>query len=103
MDANFYPNLHQNARQNFISWRGTVIEAYGQAYNVCNRHGLLGFILSDEAWANLPGNTTVADPIDDQLPAIVNVAARPFLPVFTPTAGSVGQEHQNFATYEREL
>ena len=86
MDANFHPNLHQNARQNFISWRSTVIEAYGQACNVYNQHGLLGFILSDEAWANLPGNTTIADPVDDQLPAIVNVAARPTLPVFTPLA-----------------
>ena len=87
MDANFQPNLHQNARQNFIGWRSTVTEAYGQACNVYGRHGLLGFLLSDEAWANLPGNTTEAAPIDD-LPAVITIAVRPVLAEFTPLAST---------------
>ena len=80
-------NLHTNARQNFLSWRSSIIEAYGQSCIVYNRHGLLGFLLSDTAWALLPGNTTTADQVDN-LPAVITIAQRPILPEFTPLAAA---------------
>ena len=50
-----------------------------------NQHGLLGFLLSDTVWAALPGNTTVAEQIDN-LPAVVTISPRPTMPDFTPLA-----------------
>ena len=87
-------NLHSNARQNFLGWRSSLVEAYGQSCNVYNRHGLLGFLLSDAAWALLPGNTTTAEPVDD-LPAVITIAARPILPEFTPLAAAATAAQQS--------
>ena len=100
MESNFQPNLHQNARQNFIGWRSTVIEAYGQSCKVYSRHGLLGFLLSDAAWATLPGNTTVAEPVDD-LPAVVTISPRPILPEFMPLAATATAVQQ--AAWDRNV
>ena len=86
--------LHSNARQNFLGWRSSLVEAYGQSCNVYNRHGLLGFLLSDAAWALLPGNTTTADAVDD-LPAVITIAARPTLPEFTPLAAAATAVQQS--------
>lgn len=100
MDVNFHPNLHQNARQNFIEWRSTVIEAYGQSCNVYIRNGLLGFLLSDAAWALLPGNTIVEDAIGD-LPAVITIVPRPILPQFTPLAPAATAVQQ--AAWDRNI
>jgi hypothetical protein len=86
--------LHSNARQNFLGWRSSLVEAYGQSCDVYNRHGLLGFLLSDAAWALLPGNTTTAEAVDD-LPAVITIAARPTLPEFTPLAAAATMVQQS--------
>ena len=100
MDVTFQPNLHQNARQNFISWRSTIMEAYGQSCNVYNRHGLLGFIVSNEAWAALPGNIIEAVPVDN-LPEVITIVARPTLPEFTPLAPAATALQQ--AAWDRNI
>lgn len=94
MDISAPINLHTNARQNFLSWRSSIIEAYGQACNVYNRHGLLGYLLSEEAWALLPGNTIIAEPVND-LPALITIAARPVLPDFIPLAAAATAAQQS--------
>ena len=40
---------------------------------MCNQHGLLRSLLSDTAWIALPGNTAVAEPVDN-LPAVVTIS-----------------------------
>ena len=100
MDAPFQPTLHQNARQKFISWRSTIIEAYGQACNIYLNHGLLGFILADAAWASLPGNTIGAAIVDEN-PPIVNIVDRPVLPTFTPLAANATTAQQ--AAWDRNI
>ena len=87
-------NLHTNARQNFLVWRSSIIEAYGQACNVYSRHGLLGYLLADPAWALLPGNTVTAEPIDDE-PPIITIVARPTLPEFSPLAAAATTAQQS--------
>ena len=84
-------NLHGHAQQNFLEWRSSIIEAYEQSCNIYNRHGLLGYFLPDDAWAFLPGNTIIAEPVDD-LPAI---AARPILLEFTPLAAAATAAQQS--------
>lgn len=86
-------NLHSNARQNFLSWRSSLIEAYGQSCNIYHRHGLLGFLLADLAWAQLPGNTVVVEQ-EGELPNIINVAVRPVLAEFTPLAATASAAQQ---------
>jgi hypothetical protein len=90
--------------KNFIEWRSTVIEAYGQSCNVYIRNGLLAFLLSDTAWAPLPGNTIVEDAIEN-LPAVITIVPRPILPQFTPLApaGRLGQKYKSYETYQRKL
>ena len=95
MDSNFQPNLHQNARR---YKKSTVIEAYGQSCKVY--WDLLGFLLSDTAWAALPGNTTVAEPVDN-LAAVVTIAPRPTLSELTPLALTATAVQQ--AAWDRNL
>ena len=87
-------SLHTNARQNFLSWRSSTIEAYGQACVIYYRHGLLGFLLPDTAWANLPGNSITTEQEDD-LPAVITIAQRPTLPEFTPLAAAATAAQQS--------
>lgn len=87
-------SLHTNARQNFLSWRSSTIEAYGQACVIYYRHGLLGFLLSDTAWANLPGNSITTEQEGD-LPAVITIAQRPTLPEFTPLAAAATAAQQS--------
>lgn len=100
MDSNVHPNLHQNARQNFIEWRSTVIEAYGQSCNIYIRNGLLGSLLSDAVWALLPGNTLVEDPVGD-LSAVVTILQRPILQQFMPLASAATAVQQ--AAWDRNI
>lgn len=87
-------NLHSHARQNFLEWRSSIIEAYGQSCNIYYRHGLLGYLLTDADWALLPGNTVTEEPVDN-LPAVVIIAARPTLPEFTPLAAAATTAQQS--------
>lgn len=87
-------NLHSHARQNFLEWRSSIIEAYGQSCNIYYRHGLLGYLLTDADWALLPGNTITEEPVDN-LPAVVIIAARPTLPEFTPLAAAATTAQQS--------
>ena len=80
-------NVHSNARQNFLSWRSSLLEAYGQSCNIYFPHGLLGFLLADRAWAQLPGNTITTEQADE-LPDLITIAARPILAEFTPLAAT---------------
>ena len=54
---------------------------------------MLGFVLSDSAWAQLPGNTVTTEQPDD-LPSIVTIAAKPILAEFIPlpTAATTAQQ-----------
>lgn len=87
-------NLHNHGRQNFLEWRSSIIEVYGQSCNIYDRHGLLRYLLSDDAWALLPGNTIITESVDD-LPAVINIAATPILPEFTPLAAAATAAQQS--------
>ena len=87
-------NMHSNARQNFLGWRSSLIEAYGQSCNIYFLHGLLGFLLADRAWAQLPGNTITTEQ-EGELPDLITVAARPTFAEFAPLAATATAAQQS--------
>lgn len=69
-------DLLSHPRTNFTAWQSQQRELWGSAYRLYSGTGLEGFLVTDEQWAIIPGNTITTAAIDDQ-PAVVTIAARP--------------------------
>ena len=67
--STFQVTLLENPRQNFRQFHRAVVAAYGAECPTIYTHGLLGFIVSDTQWAELPGN--LVQPDDNELPPIL--------------------------------
>jgi hypothetical protein len=65
----FPVTLLENPRQNFRHFHRAVIAAYGAECPHIYPHGLLGFIVSDAQWTQLPGN--LEQPDDAALPPVL--------------------------------
>lgn len=57
--ASFPVTILENPRQQFRLFYRAVVAAYGAACTTINQHGLLGYIVDDIQWAQLPGNSVV--------------------------------------------
>ena len=83
--ATFPVTLMDQPRQNFRSFYRAAVASYGAACTTVHQHGLLGFILNDAQWEQLPGNFVPnADP---ELPNEVVPRPTIILPV-TPAANA---------------
>ena len=69
-------DLLSHPRTNFAAWQSQQRELWGSAYRLYSDTGLEGFLVTDEQWAAIPGNTITTEAIDDE-PAVVTIAARP--------------------------
>ena len=65
----FIPNILHDPRQNFFSFQRVVIASYGGACQGIQRHGLLGFIVTDAQWAASDGN--LMPNADPELPPVL--------------------------------
>ena len=69
-------DLLSHPRTRFAAWQSQQRELWGSAYKLYSNTGLAGLLVTDEQWADIPGNTTTTAAIEDQ-PAVVTIAARP--------------------------
>lgn len=83
--ATFPVTLMDQPRQNFRSFYRAAVASYGAACTTVHQHGLLGFILNDAQWEQLPGN--LVPNADPELPNEVVPRPTIILPV-TPAANA---------------
>ena len=55
--TSFPATILENPRQQYRFFYRAVVAAYGAACTTVHQHGLLGYIVSDAQWAQLPGNS----------------------------------------------
>ena len=79
--TSFSVTILENPRRHYRLFYREVVAAYGAACTTVHQHGLLGYILSDAQWAQLPGNSVAnanPDLPNDILPRpIVTIPATP--------------------------
>ena len=95
--STFPVTLLENPRQNFRQFHRAVVAAYGAECPTIYTHGLLGFIVSDTQWAQLPGN--LVQPDDNELPPIL--LPRPIIVV--PLTPAVNASSLTIKVWERKL
>lgn len=95
--STFPVTLLENPRQNFRHFHRAVIAAYGAECPNIYTHGLLGFIVSDAQWAQLPGN--MVQPDDNALPPAV--LPRPTITV--PPTPAINASSLTIKVWERRL
>ena len=84
--ASFPVTILENPRQQFRLFYRAVVAAYGAACTTINQHGLLGYVVNDTQWSQLPGNSVPN--IDPNLPN--DILPRPIvtIPATPPAAAS---------------
>ena len=55
--TSFPASILENPRQQYRYFYRAVVAAYGAACTTVHQHGLLGYIVSDAQWTQLPGNS----------------------------------------------
>ena len=95
--ASFPVTILANPRQQFRLFYRAVVAAYGASCTTINQHGLLGCIVDDTQWAQLPGNS-VAN-IDPALPN--EILPRPL--VTTPATPPAAASALTIKIWERRL
>ena len=83
--ATFPVTLMDQPRQNFWFFYRAAVAAYGAACTTVHQHGLLGFILNDLQWEQLPNN--IVPNADPNLPDVVLPRPTIILPA-TPAANA---------------
>ena len=95
--STFPVTLLENPRQNFRLFYRAVVAAYGAECPTVYTHGLLGFIVSDTQWAQLPGN--LVQPDDDALPP----ALLPHPIIVIPPTPATNASSLTIKVWERRL
>ena len=80
--ATFPVTLMDQPRQNFWFFYRAAVAAYGAACTTVHQHGLLGFILNDIQWEQLPNN--IVPNADPDLPNVVLPRPTIILPATPP-------------------
>ena len=95
--STFPVTLLENPRQNFRHFYRAVVATDGAECPTVYTHGLLGFIVSDTQWAQLPGN--LVQPEDDALlPALL---PRPTIVI--PPTPAINASPLTIKVWERRL
>lgn len=95
--ATFTMTLLANPRQNFRLFYRAAVAAYGAECSTVYTHGLLGFIVSDIQWIQLPGNLVPDD--DVALPPAI--LPRPIIVI--PPTPVVNVSSLTIKVWERKL
>ena len=95
--STFPVTLLEIPRQSFRHFHRAVIAAYGTECPNTYTHGLLGFIVSDAQWAQLPGN--MVQPDDNSLPPVV----LPCPTITVPPTPAINASSLTIKVWERRL
>ena len=95
--ATFPVTLMDQPRQNFRLFYRAAVAAYGAACTTIHQHGLLGFILNDFQWEQLPNN--IVQNADPDLPNVV--VPRPT--IILPPTPAVNASALTIKVWERRL